>query len=627
MINTIDLNERDDQYINSFLLSAYKVAEDYRYEDVLKWKILQGLYDGKSNMVVNTMTRTVYSVSKGRSAREDRYVNLYRKYERAVKSLVLAIDPRWDVFYSLPTEKAYKTALTASRFMRWFWMLPDSTSEGGKNMRTKLKDLVALGYRRGKAHFEVSTTDYKGTVIPHVEVVDPFDLLISPNGDYRIKSYNITLETLKLLFPSKWKKVTADNEYIASISDNKYDVVGSKQSTGDKNYDALQVVLLHDCFIKEHTKEGTRIRLIKWHKKSNTILENELLDGIDDFPFVDYTPEADNNRLYPNPISADYVDIIKMMNRMYNHISEWVSIVAHGRWMVEKGTKINMTNQEGQILEIDRDKMPPTPVAVPSLPPQVSEFMRYQDELLRDMSGVTQEAMGKQSYAGMPAKSVLALQASAENNTSEPLDNLKTCLEHLGIKVLEYAENYMDAELDIHEVDQEKNIKRSRIRGAKSPNADTESKFIDENDVMMSVREPSNRVNGFDLPLPDDVKELLPPDIVEEPIEKDVINLKVPDLIKVEILPGGTFSKMARDQMIMDLGKAGIIDQTTILQELGGFSSIQDIVLRTQKEKMLNLQPKQQQLPQPNPMNPTQQPMPNSQNMQPMPEMSSPIGQ
>ena len=362
----------------------------------------------------------------------------------------------------------------------------------------------------------------------------------------------------------------------------------------NNKYDSLSRIILQDVFIREpaDNEYGCKIRMITWHPQTQTILKDEYPENgkMYDFPMVDYKPESMPGHLYPIPMAANWLDLLKTINRMYNSAEEYAKVVAKGRWIKKKGNKISRATDQrhGQMLEYTG--APPEPMAIPPLPNTVTEIMDRADSMLRDITGIHNEAMGKQSSAGMAAKAIMALQAASELNVSEPTDNLKTALKSLAMKVMDFASKHINSKLAISYVDErKKGMKGEKTRGmyvkGKRGVGSEDEVYQSTEDMVEEEYSPDEDPIMEKINIPDSLKDKLPRPTRKVPMEKEVFTLEVPDEVRVEIVGGGAFSKQARQAELLELFQVGAIDPQTYFEERGGFSNVQEIVERINKMK------------------------------------------
>jgi hypothetical protein len=159
------------------------------------------------------------------------------------------------------------------------------------------------------------------------------------------------------------------------------------------------------------------------------------------FPFICYQPERDKWLLYQSAWIEPLIELNKSLNEWYSNRADWLDQFAKGRYLLQKWSKMSVLKwRNWQIVEYVWSK--PTLLEKWTLPQEVNIHLSETERYMEDIGWVHSESMWRLSGNAISWVAIAQLQASDNNNVSEPVDNLKTFMEELSYRILDLASRY-----------------------------------------------------------------------------------------------------------------------------------------------------------------------------------------
>lgn len=514
--------------IKSKFLQFLSQAKDYKAVWEIRSYVNESFYQWNHRVVFDKVSKKLVTLP----LKHDNQYQIWkiRKIVRWVKNMITKNEPRWHVRNSriqslTEQERQVATAILSQKYKE-------------EHIKDKVKDLLVHSLTKTLGWMYIWYDTRKDDIDIFVE--DPFNIYTSPDWrlewpvfvwKYIIRTIRKSLTDIKnSSLYNKWKfkecveKICAENKL--AESDYKDWILSEDYKIPvDENGSAIVKELYILEPIKKKNKkdwkeedefagvvsveedqlylQDARVRIITmvW----DLVIRDEITD-YHQFPFVCYQAERDKWMLYSPAWIEPLIDLNRSLNDWYSNRADWLDKFAKWRLMVQKGSKFSVLKWKNwQIIEYTWSR--PVPMDVWNLPQEVNIHLSETERYMEDIWWVHSESMWRLSGNAISWVAIAQLQASDNNNVSEPVDNLKTFMEELAYRILDLASKYY-----------------------KMQKLEIETKgtyFVIWSEVKKEVKE-----------------------IVWQDFKTEVIEIKPLRNIEVEIIPGSAFSDL---QARMDL--------------------------------------------------------------------------
>jgi len=491
---------------------------DQRFPDEKVWWEIQSFIDGYHYQIFRDLKNTsVIDLRpiKFKTGQIRRAINLFRKVYRDMKTQITVANYNWAVMGGKGGEEKY----LHSYFKKY-------------NIAQILANVVGMGFKRSAGYAEAFWNGDRVVCRP----IERFNIYEDPKGKFFIKIYKKRRSELE-------EAKNSDGELMYDI---KKDDWKNLEQTDKQSHSHLYNHLYkrsHPGAIPEDggLKEYKVIELIEPNEKGVgakiTAISGKVVireDTADTYKIVKYTPESEESQ----PLLEPIMHPAKALNRLTNHIEDYVRRMTLGVYMKRKGEKTSEIKAEhGHFIEYKNRQ--PEQMQMQALPPTVFQFMDYVVNLHSTLSGVRIQDLP----SGLSGKALAMYEAINQQNAVEPLENLKVFLRELGRAILEIT----DKKMAIGQT------------------------FFDKKDEEVSKFKVIGATAGE----------------LESPEGYEVIG--TPSDIDIEIVPGGALSRLAQKEEAKELYQLGLMDAESTL-EIVAMGNIKVIIDRVQAEKEKALQ-------------------------------------
>jgi len=512
------------------------LVESKQYKNV--WEIRsfvdESFYEWNHRVVFDTQAKQLTTLP----VKSDTQFAIWkvRKIVRWVRNMITKNDPRWHPTSSRKQRITQKEIEVASALLQAVYK--------EDHMKDKIKDLLTHSLTKTLGWAFVWYDDRKKDVDIFIE--DPFNIYTSPDGrlewpnfvwKYMIRTIRKSLSDIKynsIYNDSKFKEdlenIEADNRLAESEYKHSLLAQDYKIPVDENGSAIIQELYIMDSWEDEDAKEDKkewmakeiddstspeedqlqhnewqRVRIIT--KVWDVIIRDELTE-YENFPFIAYQPERNKGLLY----SASWINPLTQLNKAlddwYSNRADWLEKFAKGRYMVQKGSRFSVIKgRNWQIVEYTGSK--PTIMDTGNLPNEVNVHLNETERFMEDLWGLHSESTGRLNWWALSWVAIAQLQASDNNNVSEPVDNLKSFMEELAYRILYLWSKFY-------------NLRQM----------DTESWAVN---VIWS-----------------EVKQIVEWELGSK-LWEDIIEIKPIKNIEVEIMPGSAFSDLQARQDLVEL--------------------------------------------------------------------------
>jgi len=416
-------------------------------------------------------------------------------------------------------------------------------------LRYKLKASVwhALKYSVGawQVVWDEQAEDKKGEVA--VRVVDPYDLYFDPNAtdpkDARYVFLAVRRSIFDLLNDDKYikeeveqikteKKVAASPLKSRLLVSEKGQFMGStEESAPDEGS-----VIVKECWYIKYVNGQKQVWLCT--KAGDRTIRKPFNTGLTRIPFFILSSDIEPLSIYGTGWVKNLIPVNRQLDRLESSLAEYNDLVNKGKYVADKGSGVRVINNEhGQIIEKKRGyevaHLPIAPIS-PIIMTQIQQYNTY----IEDIGGAHEASMGRIPTGVKSGKGIEALQVGDANNMSELVENIEVFLEEVYEYILSLvAQKYQFA----------RNITPTTTSG--------------EREVVQVIGEDANNI-------PDNTLVIK---------KKNVVDVKITSWLATTTL--------AKQEILMELYNAGVIDKQTLLEgyQIG---SIADILGRLEQEKV-----------------------------------------
>ena len=452
-----------------------------------------------------------------------------RKIVRGVRNMILKNDPRWHPTSSRKQRVSQEEKNVASAILQAVYK--------EDHIKDKLKDLLTHSLTKTIGWAFIGYDNQKKDVDIFME--DPFNIYTSPDGrlewpvfvgkyiirtvrksvddiknsslykDWEFKDDVAQIQSDSKMAESDLKNQLLTNDYQIPLDENGSAILQElyiMQEVKDKDSKELKNNTSAEEDQLQHSKTGVKVRIIT--KVWSIIIRDEMTD-YDQFPFLAYQPERNKGLLYSPSWINPLIKLNKALDEWYSNRADWLEKFAKWRFIVQKGSKFSVIKgRNGQVVEYTGSK--PSLMESWNLPQEVNIHLNETERLMEDMGGIHSESTGRLSGGALSWVAIAQLQASDNNNVSEPVDNLKTFMEELAYRILYLASKHYN----LREQDLE----------------DGRTVRVVWSEVKKNVENASNGK-----------------------LWKDIIEIKPIKNIEVEIVPGSAFSDLQARQDLVEL--------------------------------------------------------------------------
>lgn len=473
-----------------------------------------------------------------------RTFNKYRALLRSLKATVTSTKIRYEVPGGSDNE------ILGSNYLNWF------VDKRSHKFNQAIGDMTEYGFQRSVGYLDVFWDSTKAE--PRIIARDPFDLLMDRHGKYARRTYTMRKEDFIDLKDSEGVKMFEKTDDLTptsklSASDIYDNYLRNKNRTISPKSDDLENVMIEEFHELEQMGPGDkddegkdiskelhgkfRIRMTTTTEDSDKInAEETYLD--DELRFIAYTPERKPNEIYNEPWMKDALDPQKSLDNIYTHMEEFIRTMGKGRILKRKGGFLDrISDKDGQIVEYEGEKpefMQPT-----ALTGDQFNFDQKVESMMEDSVG----SHPTQARKTETARGIAFLIAQDETNTSEPTDNKKDVLIQVGRRLLKLANRHMVASQDIF--------------------------------WFQDGEKQTAKVIGASDNIPEGVQQI-----------QDI------DSLTVDLIPRGAFAALAREEKMLQLAQAGVIQSPEVILSGMNFGNIRELV---EKEEAFRDQQAQQQ--------------------------------
>lgn len=483
----------------------FKESEKARSSNVEKqWMINDAMYRGYHNIKWNQVRNTVeFDTSDPMGL----YVNLVKSTVRAVRNAVTRQRPEWDVDAIPYSELDPEQKRVLGYYLSWLYEK--------MGMRKTLKEGILYGliYGLGVFQYGYDSKAEDGTGSLWIDTFNTFDIYPDPLAT----SVQDCRYIDKVIRKSKEEVQSNPNykntEKIGATDKTSESPYKQQLNSKIQNAEGSNAVLLHEMWVRD----GEKIRVVT--TCNNILLRNEIVEGYDDLPFVFYQPEIQPNELYSEGWVKDLVTLNKAINFNERNILEYIFLMVRGRYVKDKNAKLSViNNQNGQIISKTRGseftQLPMQPL--PATPfNQISNLRSYINDI-----GSAPEALRGMAPTGITAARALEdLVANAYNSLSDPIDNMIDALQELGEAMLRLLYKFQDVRKDF----------KVKINGQEE---------------TFSIVGANGEVGEMEM--------------------GQVIKVPKNPQVKVSITSGVAYTKGAKEESMLRLYGAGIVDRRTV---------------------------------------------------------------
>lgn len=562
----------------------FPAAQSYRRKFDLRWYIYNSYYDGNAWIMYSKSTNRIENIDLPEWRTKFSVPDIFVAH-RSIKSLVLNKNPVYDVvpvtndntmslntgeldpttgkpkggFVEGPKVKAAKLASHLLKSWENTLCLPDKRDQAAD-------DALRVGNGYWKFGFDQDLAEGQGDVSitrpsPYSVYVDPActDMTTFENCRYIIYVVPRDVKYVELMYG---KKVEPDNKDSSSSYESMYRQ--QKVSVSEKKNKSSDSVLVYEGWIREPYRvelpngEAT----VRYKMRCITCTKGDLLRDVEDplgtpenpfndFPFETYQVNCMPGDIYADGLIKQQKDLIDRVNRGLSQIADSAAKMSNPRIMAAKGSIIDdeFTDVPGDITEWNPSFPKPELIEGKSVSADVMNLVEVSTARAQDAAGIHDVSRGVLP-SGINSGRQLELAQAADTMVLGPyIRDLESFLERSAKKMLKIAKAKYPAERDF---------------------------------VLKGQRGELQNVH------------LVPSDIEFSDVD-------------VQISSFLANTKSGRQDILLDLHKAGAIDPETLL-EYYEFPDIDAIIERNQKNR--DLMNQQGQQPQPQQVPQSQRPLP-----------------
>ena len=502
-------------------------SKDYKNTWEIRSFVNESFYEWNHRVVFDTVAKQLTTLPKTNDSQYT--IWKIRKIVRWVRNMILKNDPRWHPTSSRTQRISQEEKNVASALLQAIYK--------EDHIKDKLKDLLTHSLTKTLAWAFVNYDNNKKDIDIFIE--DPFNIFTSPDGrlewpvyvwQYLIRTVRKSLSDIKnsslyknwefkedldmieadpRMAESDYKNSILVQDYKIPVDENGSAIIHElymMQPVKDKNKKKLENTTSPEEDQLQHPNKEIKVRIIT--KVWNIIIRDEMTD-FDQFPFLAYQPERNKWLLYSSAWIDPLIQLNKALDEWYSNRADWLEKFAKGRFLVQKGSKFSVIKgRNWQVVEYTGSK--PQMMEAGNLPQEVNIHLNETERFMEDLWWIHSESTWRLSWWALSWVAIAQLQASDNNNVSEPVDNLKTFMEELAYRILYlWSKFYNLRELDIET---------------------WESKRI----IWSEVKEVVEWATGSKL-------------------WKDIVEIKPIRNIEVEIVPGSAFSDLQARQDLVEL--------------------------------------------------------------------------
>jgi hypothetical protein len=220
-------------------------------------------------------------------------------------------------------------------------------------------------------------------------------------------------------------------------------------------------------------------------------------------------------RFYERPEVTDWIDPQKAINKIHSNIENYIDMFLQGRWLrTDENTEIPRAGVQGQIIDASPGEL--QNIELQPLPGTTFEYLNQNLIQFEQIAGVHSESMGRQSGSAESGVALAQLQALDEQNSSDAVDNFKSFMSRVGLKLLFQASMNWDKTKTLYKFDSK--------TGEETPLSVVGGNF--------SAERPGSIPDG-------------------------TVNLRPFKKLDVEIIIGEFFSKAQKNERILSLAQTG----------------------------------------------------------------------
>jgi len=439
------------QKFNNFLSDA----KEYRSTWEIRSFVDESFYEWNHRVVFDNISKQLVNLP----ITSDNMYQIWkiRKIVRGVRNMILKNDPRWHPRSARQQPVKQEEITIASAILQSIYK--------EDHIKDKLKDLLTHSLTKTLSWAYIWYDWVKDDIDIFVE--DPYNIYTSPDGrlewpvfvwKYIIRTIRKSLDDVKnseiyknWKFKKDLKNIQAERKM--AESDYKNTILESEYKIPvDENWS----VIVQELYIMDNeiwtditdnkSPEEDQIYHNNWNKVRiitrvwDIIIRDELTE-YDTFPFIAYQPERNKWLLYSNSWISPLIQLNKALDEWYSNRADWLEKFAKWRIMMQKGNKMSVIKwRNWQVIEYTWTK--PTPMETWNLPQEVNIHMNETERMMEDIWWIHSESTWRLSWTALSWVAIAQLQASDNNNVSEPVDNLKTFLEELAYRILDLASKH-----------------------------------------------------------------------------------------------------------------------------------------------------------------------------------------
>jgi len=521
----IELGENPE--VVNFIESLYKATADKYLKQHKEWYINDRFVRGDHWVGFNKTLNKIQQIPIA-NGEIRRVVNQIRVQIRGLKNFIKRSQPRWEVHPNSASDEAYKEAELKNKILQNVYRT--------KQIKKSMTDLIINGLKYSVGFLEGGMIRKDGKEQIAFWVNSSYDILPDP--------YNKEIDSWRYYFKTFVKPVDSienNKDYTITnkqIADNReaasdYQNILEKEkynSETAKNNSAMETAVVKELWLKWlDANDSVKVRVI-------TIIGKNVARVYDPvyrrYPIFIYTPERDDGAVFGQPWIKDLIPLNKSLDKITSQTEGYVQRMLAGKYLIKQGVEVSTITDKGAEKIYYKGIVPPKQLDLPPLPSTVGNFSSDLERWIGTLGGIRPASLGMASGSLQSGKGIEALQSADEGTVAEPIENLELMLEKVGEFVLELIADHTVASETINDGKQDIN-------------------YI-------------GKVAGVDL--------------------ENTITIDGSDEVMVTIVPEISYSEEVKQNFLMRLAEAKLIDPKTILEQLK-FSNVGDIIQRMEKVK------------------------------------------
>jgi len=520
--------DHTEEYWVKYVQDRMKRAQDYRtaYYDK-NWLINWTYYLGLTNLRYNKITGTLDWDYK-----DPLKYNINEIYAivRAIRGALTRTQPIWDVDVMRGGTLSSAESDTLGNFMDHLW------KKLGMKKKTKESVLEGLVASIGVFQYGFDSDEDEGEGELWVDVVDTFDFYIDPScggnfhdGQFVYKIFNRNIEELKNddMYMNT-ENISTDNKVSPSEYKEQLESKLNPQSTNDNKMGSVLGCEMYCKYKDDNGEERMRlITILPEQGKLIRFVDGDEMDDYESFPFEEYQPDINPNRVYSEGWVKNLVPLQRMLNDLERNTAEYNRIFSKGRFITtpNSGVKV-VTDQNGQIIT----KNPGATFEQQDIKPMSATVFKQVDNIrsyLQEIGAANEAFMGKTPTGITSGVAIETLVANNMVNLADLVDNLEICLGRLGTALLRLgAKKYsVTKEFKIKSPDGERQVFK-----------------------VIGSEDPQGLANG-----------------------ENVVRIPENPQVRVVINSGIAYTKQGRQEILQNMRNGGDVDRRTFLEEMGDF--------------------------------------------------------